>query len=219
MLALLSTIAAVLVVAKAQEPGVIFATFDGANGTTLVWTAVNDPVMGGVSNSKFSVNETIRSLVWNGEVKIVPSLKAPGFANLENVGLRRFPDASAYTHILIHADLGEYYNYSGYKFSFAADTLNPQFKSFKADFPAVKGSGFTTIAIPFTKFSNDWSSFTGECSTKDPTGYQHHCCTPEHPEVCVTPKNLKDIEQLGVWAEGVAGKFSIKILWIGAGNA
>jgi hypothetical protein len=218
MLAFLAT-AALLVIASAQEPGVVFATFDNANGTTLTWTAVNDPVMGGLSNSKFYVNDTVRSGIWNGDVRIVPSLKAPGFCNLENVGLHKFGDASSFTHILIRADLGEFFNYSGYKFSFAADTLNPQFKSFKADFPAVKSAGFTTIAIPFTQFSNDWSSFTGECSTKDPTGYQHHCCTTEHPEVCVKPKNLKDISQIGVWAEGVAGKFSMKLLWIGAGNA
>ena len=75
------------------------------------------------------------------------------------------------------------------------------------------------MAIPFNQFSNDWSPFTGECDTKDPTGLQHHCCTEQHPEVCPTKKNLASITQLGLWTEGVKGTFSFQISWIGAGNA
>jgi hypothetical protein len=32
------------------------------------------------------------------------------------------------------------------------------------------------VQIPTRHFSDDWSPFTGDCGTKDPTGKQHHCC-------------------------------------------
>lgn len=70
--------------------------------------------------------------------------------------------------------------------------------------------------MPFSSFSIDWSDYTGECSTKDPTGEQHFCCTPSHPEVCPTAALLKKITSLEVWAEGTSGNFSLEIDWIGA---
>jgi hypothetical protein len=42
------------------------------------------------------------------------------------------------------------------------------------------------IAIPFTEFSNDWSSYTGEPITK---------CVDD-PSVCPSDKNLQDISQV-----------------------
>lgn len=56
-------------------------TFDGSNDHKV--KLVNDPVMGGQSNSDFTVDDDADRLNWNGEVKIVPSLSAPGFCNLE----------------------------------------------------------------------------------------------------------------------------------------
>jgi hypothetical protein len=109
--------------------------------------------------------------------------------------------------------------YAGFKVSAAARTLNPQFKSFKSNFTVPVGNEWTTVAVPWTSFSNDWSPFTGDCDTKDPTGKQHHCCSADHPEVCATAKDLKAIEQLGLWTEGVSGNFTLEVAWIGAGNA
>ena len=51
------------------------AATDGAR-----WEAVNDPVMGGISESSFKV-EANRG-VWTGEVKVVPRLHAPGFCRV-----------------------------------------------------------------------------------------------------------------------------------------
>lgn len=159
---------------------------------------------------------------WNGTVRIVPSLKAPGFCNAETTGwFTHFNDASAYTHLvmMVRTDTP---GYAGFKVSFAADTLNPQFQSFKTEFavPESESGKWTTVAVPFRNFSNDWSSFTGRCDTKDPAPFhtQHHCCGPEHPEVCPTAKNLHDMEQMGLWTEGVAGDFTLDVMWIGAGN-
>ena len=108
--------------------------------------------------------------------------------------------------------------YAGYKFSFAADTLNPQFHSFKAGFQPQKSGEWEEVYIPFTDFSNDWSSYTGRCDTVDPTGKTHKCCNSTYPEACPTDKNKHDISQLGFWAEGVEGPFHLEIEWIGAAN-
>jgi hypothetical protein len=59
----------------------------------------NDPVMGGVSNSNSSVGSS--ELAWDGEVKIVPSLDAPGFCLIYTEGVNRFSDASAYSALTL----------------------------------------------------------------------------------------------------------------------
>ena len=79
------------------------------------------------------------------------------------------------------------------------------------------GQAFQTVKIPFNHFSIDWSAFTGECDTVDPNGERHVCCSKEHPEVCPTAENLKQIKFLSIWAEGVAGAFHLEIQSIGAG--
>jgi len=48
---------------------------------SLKMKTVNDPVMGGKSFSSCSLKDG--GLMWEGEVKIVPFLHAPGFCNLE----------------------------------------------------------------------------------------------------------------------------------------
>merc|ERR1711990_112067 len=89
-------------------------------------------------------------------------------------------------------------DYTGFKAAFAADTLIAQFESFKADFNVTAGS--TVATIPFNSFSNKWSSATGEPTKKSPP----------------TAKNLRDISQLQIWAEGTAGPFDLAIKQISA---
>merc|ERR1719353_1447915 len=175
--------------------------------------------MGGQSHSTLKINNGIA--VWNGETKIVPKLHAPGFCNIKTTSgagiLRIANDASAYTHLLLR--VRSTMKYTGFKVSFAADTWNPTFKSFKSDFTVQRNDGvWHTVAVPFEKFSNDWSQYTGRCDTTDPNGKKHKCCSAEHPEVCPTKSNLKHISQLGIWAEGVAGKFHLEVKWIRAGT-
>ena len=84
--------------------------------------------MGGLSNSDYSIEDS-KYLKWDGEVKVVPSLKAPGFCNLETSKnyFDKFPDATGSTHLtlLVKSTTPDY---QGFKVSFAADTINPQFK-------------------------------------------------------------------------------------------
>merc|ERR1719182_785652 len=173
--------------------------------------------MGGQSHSTLKINNGIA--VWDGETKIVPKLHAPGFCNVKSTSgggvLRIANDASPFTHMLLR--VRSTMQYAGFKVSFAADTWNPTFKSFKSDFTVQRNDGvWHTVAVPFENFSNDWSQYTGRCDTTDPNGKKHKCCSAEHPEVCPTKSNLKHISQLGIWAEGVAGKFHLEVKWIRA---
>ncbi len=168
--------------------------------------------------------------IFNGTVAIVPKLKAPGFCNAQtdllqgkplHLHVAKFNDASAFTHLVLTVRTTTP-SYKGYKVSFAADTLNPQFRSFKANFVVPKGSEWQRVAIPFDKFSKDWSAFTGDCDTVDPPrggSRKHVCCTPETSDVCPTPSNLKHIMQVGIWTEGHAGDFHLEIKSVGAGRA
>merc|ERR1719421_1820605 len=82
------------------------ATFDGATATSYPWETVNDPVMGGQSDSTFKMDKANGVGVWDGEVKIVPFLKAPGFCNLQAPGLMKkakFPDLTGSNAIVIRA--------------------------------------------------------------------------------------------------------------------
>lgn len=197
--------------ATANPAGVDLVTFDGAAGTTFSWKDLNDPVMGGKSSSTWTIDTKVaKSAVWDGEVRVVPSLKAPGFCNAETTTgfgvFAHFNDASPFTHLELVVK--STVPYKGFKVSFSADTLDPQFSSFKADFPAFTQDGtLQTVAIPFKAFSNDWSAYTGE---------PKKTCAA-HPEVCPTAKSLKDISQVGLWTEGVAGKFHLEVVAVRAG--
>merc|ERR1719379_1829514 len=89
-------------------------TFDGSFG----WKLVNDPVMGGVSNSTWTVDKRNGMANWVGDCRIVPSLQAPGFCNAEtsNPFTTSFGDASGFTHLLIL--LKSRVDYKGFKISF-----------------------------------------------------------------------------------------------------
>jgi len=54
-------------------------------GDDTKWHTVNDPVMGGKSESSFFEGES--SGIWKGKVEIVPFLKKPGFCTLRTPGL------------------------------------------------------------------------------------------------------------------------------------
>jgi hypothetical protein len=197
----------------------LLAVACAASQTTLVaWNAsfsvMNDPVMGGISYSTFKVNEAEEYLEWTGLVRNVPSLKAPGFCLIQTK-LTKFANVQG-SNALIMTLRTTTPSYFGFKVSLAALTLNPQFKSFKANFNVSVGDQWTEVVIPWDKFSNDWSPYTGDCTTLDPTGKQHVCCTPSTPDVCIKSADLANIEQIEVWAEGYAGNFTLDLVSIGA---
>merc|ERR1719424_1489556 len=84
-------LSAALTALATSASNVTLATFDGSS--SLKWHVVNDPVMGGQSVSTFSQGKGVG--IFDGEVKIVPSLHAAGFCNLETEGTAKFPDISS----------------------------------------------------------------------------------------------------------------------------
>jgi len=82
------------------------ATFDGKDGTTYQWTTINDPVMGGVSHSEFTVDQEKQQGHWFGAVEVVPSLQAPGFCNLQSMPYgqeTQFPEFTGTTSFIVNA--------------------------------------------------------------------------------------------------------------------
>lgn len=175
---------------------------------------VNDPVMGGVSSSTYNISGGF--MAWAGEVKDVPSLAAPGFCKVMTHGAHAaFPDISGYTHLTVTVRCHS--PYSGFKIDFSTvKHPNWSFGSYKADFPADfsemscgGGDDFTTVSIPFTDFTNDWSGYTGE---------PIHTCA-EDEQYCPTAFDLATVTQISFWAEGAAGNFKVDLMAIGAANA
>lgn len=84
---------------------ITLATFDGAQGTTFQWEAVNDPVMGGQSFSTITTGSSPGGLAhWYGDVKIVPFLKSPGFCTIRTEGTdTNFPDVSGTSTMKLYA--------------------------------------------------------------------------------------------------------------------
>mmetsp|Transcript_70915 Transcript_70915/g.122917 ORF Transcript_70915/g.122917 Transcript_70915/m.122917 type:complete len:441 (-) Transcript_70915:354-1676(-) len=200
-------------------------TFDGAEVTTASWRDMNDPVMGGASKSSFAVTAN-RTGLFHGTCAIVSFLKAPGFAKI--MGSAKFADITGYDSIALKVKSSTPH-YQGFKIAFGAPGIPKSSVfttgSYKADFN-LSGSAWQLVEVPLSKFSRDWSAYTGRCDTKDPDslfmkGKQHYCCDksglqPSKPEVCVDSKYLSKIDGVEVWAEGVEGDFSIEIDWIGA---
>lgn len=176
---------------------------------------------GGLSTSTWDVNVRRGTAVFNGTVALVPSLKAPGFCQVytsNGAGIVPiFADVSRNSHLMLRVR-SRTPTYPGFKVSFAANTFNPIFASFKASFALMPTEDWQTVSLLFRpEFSKDWSPFTGDCDTVDPTGTRHRCCTKDNLDVCPSNKNLRSISQLGLWAEGHAGDFHLEVSAIGAG--
>merc|ERR1712151_25407 len=144
-----------------------------------------------------------------------------------------FADITGYESIALRVKSSTA-SYKGFKIEFTAPgipkTSTFSGGSFKANFNLSATSDWQVVEVPLAQFSYDHSDYTGRCDTKDPKsffhpkGQQHYCCDksglqPSKPEVCVDSKYLKQIDSLGVWAEGVAGDFNLEIDWIGASTS
>merc|ERR1711953_135426 len=99
-------------------------TFDGAEGTTFDFEALNDPVMGGKSSGTWTLSDGAGVL--DGEVVNVPSLSAPGFIKASADG--KFPDASAaFGGSLVLTVRSSTPEYAGFRVTFVAGATSPAF--------------------------------------------------------------------------------------------
>merc|ERR1712156_179436 len=155
-------------VTKSSSVDVPLVTFDGAESTTFKFHALNDPVMGGVSVGSWELDDINGIGIFNGTVKDVPALSAPGFLSAYARG--DFNDASmAISGDLVLKVRTSTPEYTGFRVSFASGTLSPAYACagggtiplsrgcFKAKFSVPLGSAdaFATVRIPFNDFSDN----------------------------------------------------------------
>ena len=209
------------VVASAFATEYVLVTFDGEKPMTKTWQDMNDPVMGGQSHSAFNMSAGVGHFA--GTCAIVPFLKAPGFCKISTTLKSGEKPIYADVSSLIDGALvigvkSSTVKYAGFKVAFSAKNMTRHqthgTPSFKANFVAPTSVDFTEVRIPWSSFSLDWSEYTGDCDTKDPTGEQHHCCSAAHPEVCPQAQHLAQLTGFEVWAEGVEGDFQLDLLTI-----
>jgi len=166
-------------------------------GPANQWFVVNDPVMGGLSTGAFSVNDD--AVVLEGEVKIVPSLNAPGFISLQTRE-GPFPDLRSCNGLLLNVKSNN--AYSAYHVSLGTNYAGsmPFVEGYKTPFEPTIGE-FSKVYVPFTAFSDNW----------DPgTGAQVVTCE-EDTQYCPDDKTLYNIERFEIMAEGEAGDVSIEL--------
>lgn len=175
-------------------------TFDGARATTQTWRSLNDPVMGGLSVATFNVQSSSGTGVFYGEVKIVPSLKAPGFCTMKT-SRAQFPDISGSDALQLVVRSST--PYVGWKMEFGPAPRTGWFGggSYKADFNVTESTEWQTVTIPFKMFTDKWSDTTGEPKVK---------CSDDS-SVCPDSEHLKALTTLEIAAEGHAGKFHLEV--------
>jgi peptide methionine sulfoxide reductase MsrB len=173
--------------------------------------------MGGQSNGTFTVDKADSFGIFDGEVKDVPSLKAPGF--IKAAGDGTFADASpALGGDLVLTARSTTPTYTGFKVSFAAGTLSPSYSCagggsiafsrgcFKANFTVPPGDSWSQIRVPFSSFSDLWSPATG----------QHTKECSEDPSACPTASSLRGIKRIELWAEGALGRVHLEVKSVAA---
>jgi len=134
-------------------------------------------------------------------------LKAPGFtiAMTETPLLGHFPDVSAQDGFALGLkNVGG--NITKFRFAFCDSRVNYarcQFQSFKANVLVPQTGDVVEVFVPWSKFSDKWSSYTGEHTAENPP----------------TASSLKSITQLQLWTEGVLGDFDLEIHYVRARKA
>jgi len=165
------------------------ATFDGDETTTLPFRAVNDPVMGGQSTSSFTTQDNRG--IFQGEVKVVPFLGAPGFCNLEASG--SFPDISSTDGIAVEVNQTLPDGLTNWDVAITTTTSRKASRTgggWQADFKLEAGR---------TKYFVPYSAFT--CSSR---GRKLSTCGDLSAQ-------LNELIQLGIGSDGVAGPFRLEI--------
>jgi hypothetical protein len=165
------------------------------------WKEMNDPVMGGRSTGTFSVKAGLG--VFEGNVKDVPFLQAPGFIQVRTTDKTVWPDVTSCHALELELRTNE--PYQGYRVSFGtAHAPGGKFyaRGYKATLTKVpNGDDFEKIQIPFSDFTDFWDDATG-----DPI----HTCQ-ENALYCPDLLTLANLKTMALWGEGVKGKVSLEI--------
>lgn len=173
------------------------------NEPMLDWNTLNDPVMGGQSDSEVSINDGVA--LFTGHVKVVPFLHAPGFITMASTG-GNYPDVSSCDALKLV--LNAQGAYSGYYVSFGTAHVDGDHHAFgfKTPFDAPVQDAFSSIVLPFSSFSDNWD---------DATGHVKVSCE-EDPQYCPDILTLQNFKTISIWGEGVEGTINLAIQSISA---
>ena len=199
----------------ASATATLGATLFEFTNTSVPWIVTNDPVMGGVSNSTFTVVDGLG--VFAGEVKIVPFLHAPGTCQSEAAKFTQV-DCSDFDAIEIRlesdGELKQFQaSWGGPYVPKPAGSPHYRKNAYKAAFNVTGTGAMETIVVPMAAFSSSYSTYTGGC-----TDHGAVCCSPQHPEVCPSTQTKSAITDFGIDAQGTLGKFNLRIKSIRAIN-
>ena len=168
------------------------------------WYAVNDPVMGGSSDSTVTVRGDAG--VFDGTVRDVETLDAPGFVKMETRG-GSFPDISACEalRMVLKSDNG----YGGLRVTFGRhhnEGAPWYIRGYKAHLPDVPAGRFAEVVMPFEEFSDKWDPLTGDVLVSCKEDRKH----------CVDDLALTDMATFSIMGEGVGGPLHVEIKSIDA---
>lgn len=166
------------------------ATFDGVPRTTRLWMTVNDPVMGGASESTFSTVAAAKIGCWTGEVKVVRSLGAPGFCTVRTRGDRLFPNCSTTKFVGLHLTGGSGLPAADFSMQISVKGVTTEQTMYSAEL-VDKYCCSDDCRVPWDVFQ---LSFRGR-PIKGPPLTAH----------------LDGITQIGLGTAGTAGKFALNI--------
>lgn len=183
------------------------ASFD-TSPDSQPWRTVNDPVMGGGSDSTITITPGLG--VWEGEVKIVKSLNAPGFCTLRtgnadegyNDDSTLLPDATGTKYLVVSLaeTSGDLAETSGDlpKESFSVDISLKGKRlregGYRATFSDAHccGKKCRVVYVPWDAFKMSWRGKKMREGKK-------------------VSDNLDKITRIGLSTSGTAGKFSLSI--------
>ena len=180
----------------ASNAEVPLATFDGEPASTRAWMTVNDPVMGGASISTFAQQGAVG--IWAGEVKIVPFLHAPGFCTLTTTDTKKFPDCSNTSYMALTLTNGSGLPASDFMLQAGVHGITSDGSVYQANCSAQYCCA-NDCRIPWSSFVLTWR---GRPIKGPPLA-----------------SNLNKLNRVGIGTSGTAGKFSLSIKSITAGDA
>lgn len=209
-LLLLASLSPTLPTILGQKDDVAIESFEKGKKPSHFWYSLNDPVMGGQSTGTFVVSSDDGVGVFEGSVKNVPSLGAPGFIAARTQQGGRFPDLRSCDGLRLRVRSET--AYGGYRFSFGTDHAPGNMvyaRGYKARFIVPDGSTeFHDILMKFTDFSDNWDAGTGDIVVS---------CA-ENEQFCPSQQTLQDMKQMEIMAEGVGGDIKLEIQSITATN-
>jgi len=170
------------------DEDILLVSFDSAEHT---WTTVNDPVMGGASTSTITVSSGVG--VWEGEVKVVEFLGAPGFCTLRTGNLgeeQQFPDPTGTDYLTVRMEESSGLPLKNFSAQISAKGVTDSEHTYQAKLSDEYCCGMS-CQVPWSVFE---LSFRGKKIDGPPLS-----------------ENLDKISSIGLGTAGTAGEFSLSI--------